>query len=57
MVDQTDIDPQRNSVQVFTAKKDDKGEWHLASLANLRAQYIGRPEQSQELIRELRSLI
>jgi uncharacterized protein (TIGR02246 family) len=57
MADQTDIEPERNSVQVFTVKKDDKGNWHIAAFANIRAQYMGRPAQFQELTEELRSLI
>ena len=57
MAGQTDVEPERNSVQVFTAKKDDRGNWRIAAFANIRAQYIGRPEQSQELTEELRSLI
>lgn len=57
MADQTDIEPERNSVQVFTVKKDDKGDWHIAAFANIRAQYIGRPEQSQELTEALKETV
>lgn len=48
---QNDIKPERNSVQVFTANMHDNGEWHIAIFANIRAKYIGRLEQSQELTR------
>ena len=56
MSGQTDIDPERNSVQVFITRRDDKGKWRVALFTNTRAQYIGRPEQSQELTAEVRNL-
>ena len=55
--DQTDIDPERNSVQTLIAKKDDKGKWLLTAFQNTRAQYFGRPEQSQALTEKLRMLM
>jgi hypothetical protein len=57
MPGQTDIEPERNSVQTLIAKKDDKGQLRLAAFQNTRAQYLGRPEQSQALTEELRMLL
>jgi uncharacterized protein (TIGR02246 family) len=57
MAGQTDIDPERNSIQTIVAMKDNKGKWRLAAFQNTRAQYFGRPEQAQALTEELRSLI
>jgi uncharacterized protein (TIGR02246 family) len=57
MAGQTDIDPERNSVQTIVAMKDNKGKWRLAAFQNTRAQYFGRPEQAQALTEELRSRI
>jgi uncharacterized protein (TIGR02246 family) len=57
MAGQTDIDPERNSVQTLVAMKDSKGEWRLAAFQNTRAQYFGRPDQAQALTEELRSLV
>jgi hypothetical protein len=54
MAGQTDIEPERNSVQTLVAKKGDKGGWRLAAFQNTRVQYLGRPEQSQALTKELR---
>lgn len=54
---QSDIDPDRNSVQTLVAKKGVNGEWRLAVFQNTRAQYLGRPEQSQALTEELRMLL
>jgi uncharacterized protein (TIGR02246 family) len=57
MAGQTDIEPERNSVQTLVATKDNKGEWRLAAFQNTRAQYLGRPEQAQSLTEELRRLL
>lgn len=57
MAGQTDIEPERNSVQTLVATKDSKGEWYLPAFQNTRAQYFGRPEQSQALTDELRRLL
>jgi uncharacterized protein (TIGR02246 family) len=57
MAGQTDIEPERNSIQTLVATKDSKGEWRLASFQNTRAQYIGRPERAQALTEELRKLL
>jgi uncharacterized protein (TIGR02246 family) len=57
MAGQSDIEPERNSVQTLVALKDSRGEWHLAAFQNTRAQYLGRPEQSQDLTEELRRLM
>jgi len=54
---QTDIDPERNSVQTLVATKDNKGEWRLAAFQNTRAQYLGRPNEAQALTEELREII
>ena len=57
MAGQTDIDPERNSVQTLVATKDNKGEWRLAAFQNARAQYLGRPNEAQALTEELRRLL
>ena len=51
---QTDIDPERNSIQTLVVIKDSDGKWRLAAFQNTRAQYIGRPDMSQALTEELR---
>lgn len=50
---QTDLDPDRNSVQTLIAMKRD-GAWELAAFQNSRAQFIGRPELAKKLTQELR---
>ena len=57
MAGQTDIEPERNSIQTLVATKDSKGEWRLASFQNTRTQYLGRPERAQALTEELRKLL
>jgi uncharacterized protein (TIGR02246 family) len=54
---QTDIEPERNSIQTLVAMKDSGGKWRLVAFQNTRAQYFGRPEQSQALTEELRGLL
>ena len=56
MPGQTDLDPERNSVQTLVAVKRN-GKWSLAAFQNTRATYIGRPEESQKLTEELRALL
>ncbi|MGH2416025.1 MAG: SgcJ/EcaC family oxidoreductase [Microcystaceae cyanobacterium] len=56
MQGQTDIEPERNSIQTLVAMKRD-GKWHLAAFQNSRAQFMGRPELAQELTEELRQLL
>jgi uncharacterized protein (TIGR02246 family) len=56
MAGQTDLDPERNSVQTLVAVKRN-GEWSLAAFQNTRATYIGMPEESQKLTEELRTLL
>ncbi|HEX2471171.1 MAG TPA: SgcJ/EcaC family oxidoreductase [Nitrososphaera sp.] len=56
MAGQTDLDPERNSVQTLVAVKR-KGKWSLAAFQNTRATYIGRPEESQKLTEELQALL
>jgi uncharacterized protein (TIGR02246 family) len=56
MADQTDIEPERNSVQTLVATKN-RGEWRLAAFQNTRAQYLGRPKEAQALTEELRRLL
>lgn len=51
---QIDIEPERNSVHTLVAMKGNDGKWRLAAFQNTRAQYIGRPEMSNELTEELR---
>jgi uncharacterized protein (TIGR02246 family) len=57
MPGQTNIEPERNSVQTLVATKGNTGEWHLAAFQNTRAQYLGRPDLSQALTEELRRLL
>jgi uncharacterized protein (TIGR02246 family) len=57
MSGQTDIEPERNSVQTLVAMKDSGRKWWLVAFQNTRAQYFGRPEQSQALTEELRGLL
>jgi uncharacterized protein (TIGR02246 family) len=55
MAGQSDIDPERNSIHTLVAVKSRSGDkWHLAAFQNTRAQFVGRPEQSQALTEELR---
>jgi uncharacterized protein (TIGR02246 family) len=56
MAGQTDLDPERNSTQTLVAVKRN-GKWILAAFQNTRATYNGRPEESQKLTEELRSLL
>ncbi|HJU35040.1 MAG TPA: SgcJ/EcaC family oxidoreductase [Nitrososphaera sp.] len=56
MAGQTDLDPERNSIQTLVAVKRN-GKWSLAAFQNTRAIYIGRTEESQKLTEELRSLL
>ena len=56
MAGQTDLDPERNSVQTLVAVKHN-GKWRLAAFQNTRATYMGRQEESQKLTEELRALL
>jgi uncharacterized protein (TIGR02246 family) len=53
---QSDIAPDRNSVQTFIAVRRDD-EWRVAAFHNTRAEYLGRPAEAQSLTDELRSLL
>lgn len=53
MPGQSDLDPERNSIQTLVATKGD-GSWKLAAFQNSRAQFIGRPELAEKLTEELR---
>jgi uncharacterized protein (TIGR02246 family) len=57
MAGQTDLDPERNSVQTLFAVKRNNGKWGLAAFQNTRAAYISRPEESQKLTEELQALL
>jgi uncharacterized protein (TIGR02246 family) len=57
MAGQTDLDPERNSVQTLVAVKRKNGKWRLAAFQNTRAAYIARPEESQKLTEELPALL
>src|SRR5215211_4804267 len=56
MAGQTNLEPERNSVQTLVAVKRGT-KWHLAAFQNTRATYIGRPEESWKLTEELRTLL
>lgn len=56
MAGQSDLEPERNSVQALVAVKRN-GKWSLAAFQNTRATYMGRPEESQKLTEELRALL
>jgi hypothetical protein len=56
MAGQTDLDPERNSVQTLCAVKRNS-KWSLAAFQNTRAAYIARPEESQKLTEELQALL
>lgn len=56
MAEQSDLEPERNSVQTLVAVKRN-GKWSLAAFQNTRATYMGRPEESQKLTEELRALL
>ena len=49
---QTSINPDRNSIHTIVAIKQDS-KWHFSAFQNTRAQYVGRPEMSEALTREL----
>jgi hypothetical protein len=49
---QTDLDPQRNSVQALVTVERNR-KWNLAAFQNTRVTYVGRPEESQKLTEEL----
>jgi uncharacterized protein (TIGR02246 family) len=53
MAGQSDIEPERNSIHTLVAVKRDS-KWQFTAFQNSRAQFIGRPEQSQALTEELR---
>jgi uncharacterized protein (TIGR02246 family) len=53
MAGQSDIDPERNSIQTLVAIKRGP-EWRLAAFQNTRAQFLGRPDAFQTLTEELR---
>ena len=54
MKGQTDIEPERNSIHTIVFKKVNGDKWYVAAFQNTRAQYIGRPDMSNELTEELR---
>ncbi len=56
MPGQTDLEPERNSVQTLVALRRN-GKWYLAAFQNTRATYIVRPEESQKLTEELQALL
>jgi uncharacterized protein (TIGR02246 family) len=56
MAGQSDIDPERNSIHMLVAIKQN-AKWYFTAFQNSRAQYTGRPEQAQELTDEVRQLL
>jgi uncharacterized protein (TIGR02246 family) len=53
MKGQTDLEPERNSIHTLVLKRGNDDRWRVAAFQNTRAQYIGRPEMTNELTREL----
>jgi uncharacterized protein (TIGR02246 family) len=53
MAGKSDIEPERNSIHTIVAVKRDSN-WYFTAFQNSRAQYVGRPEESQALTEELR---
>jgi uncharacterized protein (TIGR02246 family) len=53
MAGQSDIEPERNSIHTIVVVKR-HSSWYFTAFQNSRAQYIGRPEESQALTEELR---
>ncbi len=53
---QTDLEPERNSVQTLVTIKRN-GKWNIAAFQNTRATYTCRPEESQKLTEELQALL
>lgn len=56
MPDETNLAPDRNSVQSMVAVRRD-GAWRLARLHNSRAEFVGRPEAAANMTEELRRLL
>jgi len=56
MAGQSDIDPERNSVHMLVAIKHN-ATWSFTAFQNSRAQFIGRQEEAQALMNELRQLL
>jgi uncharacterized protein (TIGR02246 family) len=54
MKGQTDLEPERNSIHTLVLKKGNDDRWCIAAFQNTRAQYIGSPEMTNELTKELR---
>lgn len=52
MAGQSDIEPERNSIHTIVAVKRDSSNWYFTAFQNSRAQYIGRPEESQAFTSE-----
>lgn len=56
MAGQTDLEPERNSIQTMVVTRQDS-EWRIAAFQNSRAHYMGRPHEAQALTEELRQLL
>lgn len=56
MPGQSDLEPERNSVQTLVAVKPN-GHWHAAVFQNTPARFHGRPEEAEALTEELRKLL
>jgi uncharacterized protein (TIGR02246 family) len=57
MAGQTDLEPERNSVQTLVAVRCNGKKWCLTAFQNTRATYMGRPEESRKLTEELQALL
>jgi len=56
MAGQSDIDPERNSIHMLVAMKEN-AIWRFTAFQNSRAQFIGRPEEAQALTDDLMQLL
>ena len=52
MAGQSDIDPERNSVHMLVAIKQN-GKWHFTAFQNSRAQFIGKTRRISDELRQL----
>ncbi len=54
--DQSNINPERNSIHMVIALKHINDKWFFTAFQNTRAQYLGIPEKIEELTRKLKQI-